>query len=38
MDGHVYWDLVQPFKGIVFKSGTLWAIITINFGGTVWMH
>ena len=28
----------EPFKGIVFKSGTLWAIITINFGGTVWMH
>ena len=25
----------EPFKGIVFKSGTLWAIITINFTGTV---
>jgi len=25
----------EPFKGVVFKSGTLWAIITINFTGTV---
>jgi hypothetical protein len=25
----------EPFKGIIFKSGTLWAIITINFEGTV---
>ena len=25
----------EPFKGIVFKSGTLWAIISINFEGTV---
>jgi hypothetical protein len=25
----------EPFHGIVFKSGTLWAIITINFEGTV---
>ena len=25
----------EPFTGIIFKSGTLWAIITINFEGTV---
>lgn len=25
----------EPFRGIVFKSGTLWAIITINFAGSV---
>ena len=25
----------EPFKGIVFKSGTLWAIITIDFEGSV---
>jgi len=25
----------EPFEGIIFKSGTLWAIITINFTGTV---
>jgi hypothetical protein len=25
----------EPFEGIVFKNGTLWAVITINFQGTV---
>ncbi len=25
----------EPFNGVIFKSGTMWAIITINFTGTV---